>query len=133
MDLLKIFKTDETGIRRSHLKNLLSVALADGHLDEGEWELLKSLAELMGISENDVKAIRSNPEAVHFVPPRKYEEKVEQIQDLVALMTIDGDINPRELELCKKISLRLDVLPQMVDEILDDLLGRGTGSPRNGA
>jgi hypothetical protein len=37
-------------------------------------------------------------------------------------MTIDGHINQRELELCKKISLKLDILPRMVDDIVNDLL-----------
>ncbi len=121
MDLLKIFKTDDTGVRRSHLKDLLSVAMADGHLDEHEWELLKSLAELMEMPESEIASIRENPDSVHFEPPRKYEDKVQQIQDLVALMSIDGDINPSEIDLCKKISVRLDILPQMVDQILEDL------------
>lgn len=123
MDLLKIFRTDDTGVRRSHLKNLLSVAMADGHLDEDEWELLKSLGELMEMPEKEIANIRENPDSVHFEPPKKYEDKVQQIQDLVALMSIDGNINPRELELCKKISIRLDILPQMVDRILEDLTG----------
>ena len=121
MDLLKIFKTDDTGVRRSHLKDLLSVAMADGHLDEHEWELLKSLAELMEMPESEIASIRENPDSVHFEPPRKYEDKVQQVQDLVALMSIDGDINPSEIDLCKKISVRLDILPQMVDQILEDL------------
>ena len=55
------------------------------------------------------------------MPPRKYEENVEQIHDLVAIMTIDGQINAKELDLCKKISLKLDILPQMVDQILEDV------------
>jgi hypothetical protein len=46
---------------------------------------------------------------------------VQQIQDLVSIMTIDGEINAKELELCKKISLKLDILPQMVDKILSDM------------
>ena len=125
MDLLGIFKSDDSGIRRSHLKNLLSVAMADGHMDDGEWELLKSLANLMEIPDAEVENIRKNPDDVHFVPPRKYDEKVQQIQDLVALMTIDGHINPTELALCKKISLRLDILPQLVDQILADFLKEG--------
>ncbi len=131
MDLLKIFKSDKDGIRRSHLKNLICVAMADGHLDEGEWEMVKSIARLMEITEADIEAIRKNPESVSFVPPKRYEDKVEQIQDLVSLMTIDGEINARELELCKKISLRLDVLPQIVDQVLEDMASNGGDNTEN--
>ena len=58
---------------------------------------------------------------MRFVPPKKYEDKVEQIHDLVAIMTIDGEINARELDLCKKICLKLDILPQAVDQILQNV------------
>lgn len=119
MDILKIFKSDKEGIRRSHVKNLVTVAMADGRLDIDEWKLLMSIAKRLGMDEEEIKFIRSNPDQVSFVPPKKYEEKVQQIRDLVSVMTIDHIINQKELELCKKISLNLDILPQMVDEILE--------------
>jgi uncharacterized tellurite resistance protein B-like protein len=121
MELFNIFKTDQDGIRRSHIKNLISIAMVDGHLDPEEWELLTSIARVLGMSPEEIAHIKNNPDSVQFVAPRKYEEKVEQIHDLVAIMTIDGQINAKELDLCKKISLRLDILPQMVDQILEDV------------
>ena len=125
MDILKIFKSDKEGIRRSHVKNLVTVAMADGRLDIDEWKLLMAIAKRLGMSEEEIKFIRSNPDQVTFMPPKKYDEKVQQIRDLVAVMTIDHIINQKELELCKKISLKLDILPQMVDEILE------TGMPHH--
>jgi uncharacterized tellurite resistance protein B-like protein len=119
MDLSKIFKSDKDGIRRSHVKNLVMVALADGQLSDDEWELLVSIADRLGIKETETRAIKNNPESVTFMPPKKYEEKVQQIEDLVAIMTIDREINQSEVELCKKIALKLDVLPQIVDSIIE--------------
>lgn len=125
MDILKIFKSDKEGIRRSHVKNLVTVAMADGRLDIDEWKLLMDIAKRLGMSEEEIKFIRSNPDQITFMPPKKYDEKVQQIRDLVAVMTIDHIINQKELDLCKKISLKLDILPQMVDEILE------TGMPHH--
>lgn len=118
MDLSNIFKSDEDGVRRSHLKNLVAVALADGKLTDDEWELLVYLASRLGISEDEINTIKNNPDSVQFIPPKKYEDKIQQIEDLVTLISIDHDINPKEIELCKKISLRLDILPQIVDSII---------------
>ena len=119
MDILSnIFGPDKEGLRRSHVKNLVSIALADGHLSEDEWELLVYLASRLGMEEEEINAIRENPEAVKFVMPKTHDQRVQQIEDLVLLMTIDHDINPNEVELCKKISLKLDVLPQIVDDII---------------
>ena len=130
MDILKIFKSDRDGIRESHVKNLLSVALADGHMNSDEWELLCAIARVIGFSEEKITSIQKNPDQVRFVPPKKYEDKVEQIQDLVAIMTIDGQINTKELELCKKISLKLDLLPQLVDDIIQQIVSpKPTAAP----
>ena len=119
MDILSnIFGPDKEGLRRSHVKNLVSIALADGHLSEDEWELLVYLASRLGMEEGEINAIRENPEAVKFVMPKTHDQRVQQIEDLVLLMSIDHDINPNEVELCKKISLKLDVLPQIVDDII---------------
>lgn len=119
MDILSnIFGPDKKGLRRSHVKNLITIALADGHLSEDEWELLVYLASRLGMEEEEINAIKENPEAVTFVMPKTHDQRVQQIEDLVLLMSIDHDINPNEIELCKKISLKLDVLPQIVDDII---------------
>ncbi len=119
MDILSnIFGSDKEGLRRSHVKNLITIALADGHLSEDEWELLVYLASRLGMEEEEINAIKKNPEAVTFVMPKTHDQRVQQIEDLVLLMSIDHDINPNEVELCKKISLKLDVLPQIVDDII---------------
>jgi uncharacterized tellurite resistance protein B-like protein len=119
MDLSKIFKSDKDGIRKSHVKNLVTVALADGQLSPEEWELLVSIADRLGITERETDNIKNNPDDISFIPPKKYDEKVQQIEDLVAVMTIDREINEKEVDLCKKISLKLDVLPQIVDNIIE--------------
>ena len=128
MDILKIFKGDKEGARKSHLKNLVCVALADGKIDEQEWQLLSVIARALGITEDEIEKIADSPEKVKFIAPPTYDEKVEQIQDLVAIMTIDGDISPQELSLCKKISLKLDILPQMVDDIIQDFISSRSAS-----
>ncbi|HPH47773.1 MAG TPA: hypothetical protein PLJ60_17045 [Chryseolinea sp.] len=119
MDILsRIFGPDKEDLKRSHLKNLVSIALADGHLADDEWELLLYLGSRLGMNEAEITAIKENPESVRFVMPGTHEERVQQIEDLVLVMSIDRDIDPDEIELCKKIALKLDVLPQLVDSII---------------
>lgn len=118
MDLIRIFITDKEGIRRSHVKNLVTIAMADGHLDPEEWDLLMRIARRLGMEEEEIKNIKNGFEKVDFVPPKKYEDRVQQVRDLVAVMMIDREINEKELELCKKVALKLNILPQLVDEII---------------
>lgn len=118
MDLLRIFITDKEGIRRSHVKNLVTIAMADGHLDQEEWDLLLRIARHLGMDDEEIKNIKNGFEKVDFVPPKKYDDRVQQVRDLVAIMMIDREINEKELELCKKVAVKLNILPQLVDEII---------------
>jgi uncharacterized tellurite resistance protein B-like protein len=124
MDILKIFKGDPEGIRKSHVKNLITVAMADGQLESDEWDLLVTIARILGASDNEINDIQNQPEKVTFIKPKKYDERLQQISDLVAVMTIDGHINLREIDLCKKISMKLDILPRMVDDIVSDMAAK---------
>ncbi len=128
MDLFSnIFKTDREGVRRSHVKNLIEVALADGHLATEEWNMMVYLAEKFNISEHQIKAIKDNPDSVEFVDfPDNHEECLLQIEDLLMVMTVDHEINPVEVELIKKIAIKLNVLPQMVDEMVSRIQGDKT-------
>lgn len=132
MDLLKIFKFDKEGVRRSHVKNLISVAMADGHLDLDEWDMLVTISKVMGMTEEEIHEIKESPEKIQFIPPKKYEDKVQQIHDLVAVMTVDSHVSPRELALCKKISLKLDVLPNIVDDIIRDVFNPNSVAGNSG-
>lgn len=124
MDIFSnIFKSDKEGARRSHVKNLIEVALADGHLATEEWNMMVYLAEKFNISEHQIKEIKDNPDSVKFVVPKTHEESVLQIEDLLMVMTVDHEISTREVELIKKIAIKLNVLPQMVDELISRIKG----------
>ncbi len=124
MDIFSnIFKTDREGARRSHVKNLIEVALADGHLATEEWNMMVYLAKKFSISEHQIKEIKDNPDAVEFIVPKSHEESLLQIEDLLMVMTVDHEISPKEVELIKKIAIKLNVLPQMVDEIIARIEG----------
>lgn len=127
MDIFSnIFKSDRAGVRRSHVKNLIEVALADGHLATEEWNMMVYLAEKFEISEHQIKEIKDNPDTIEFVIPDTHEECLLQIEDLLMVMTVDHEINPVEVELIKKIAIKLNVLPQMVDEMVSRIQGDKT-------
>lgn len=120
MDLFSnIFKSDKAGVRQSHVKNLIEVALADGHLATEEWNMLVFLADKFNITEHQIKAIKDNPDRIEFVIPKTHEECLLQIEDLVMVMAVDNEINPDETVLIKKIALKLNVLPKMVDDLIE--------------
>lgn len=120
MSFFNIFGSNKQEKRKSHIKNLISVAIVDGHLADEEWALLSRVAERLGMTNEEMEHIKNNPGEVAFVVPKKYQEKIQQVNDLVALMMVDGDVDKTELELCKKIALKLDLLPRVVIDLIDN-------------
>ncbi len=116
-------KPDPSDKNRSHLKNLMAIAMADGHLAEEERHVLISVAHRMGMSDEEVQFVQENPDSVKFTPPKEYDEKMEQIYDFISLMSVDSDIDPSEIEVCRKLALHLDLAPRIVDDLLNKFFG----------
>ena len=119
--MFNISKKAPSDKNKSHLKNLMSIAMADGHLAKEERHILFSVAHRLGMSDEDIIAVRDNPESIKFTPPESYDEKIEQIYDFISLMSVDSDIDPNEIELCKKLALHLQLTPRIIDDLLAKL------------
>ena len=99
-ELLGIFKESKT-LSKSHMKNLLEMAMVDNHFDDSEYELLLKLAKKYKVSEKELNEIKENPDMVEFELPKDDDTKFEQFYDLVLMMTIDNEQCREELNLCK--------------------------------
>lgn len=106
---------------KSHLKNLMSIAMADGQLAEEERNIVYSVAYSLGMSDEDIAAVQNSPESIKFIPPKTYNEKLEQIYDFISLMSADHNIDPNEVAVCKKLALHLELAPRIIDDILNKL------------
>ncbi len=82
------------------MKNLLEMALIDGHFDETEMDLLEKLAQKYNIPVNELKKIQDNPSNFEFEIPEDDNEKFDQFYELVKMMTIDKNIFEEEMNLC---------------------------------
>ena len=64
MGLSDLFNSYDKKKRRSHFKNLFSVARADGDVDRAEMDLVIGLAEKFHMSTDEVTRIIRNPENI---------------------------------------------------------------------
>lgn len=99
-EIIGLFKESKT-LTRSHMKNLLEMAMADSHFDDSEYQLLRTLAKKYKVSEKELEKIKADAANIAFELPDKSEEKFEQFYELVHMMTVDHDIDRAELNLCK--------------------------------
>ncbi len=122
------FESRSTKEKKSHFKNLVAVALADGKLDDAEAQLLARIGIRMGMDMKEINALLARPEKVKLVLPTDHQEKISQMIDVVAMMIIDGDADSREIQFCMALAAQMGLDPTIVKTIAEKLLeaaGRG--------
>ncbi|MDM9630903.1 TerB family tellurite resistance protein [Robiginitalea aurantiaca] len=122
MGLSDLFNSYDKKKRRSHFKNLFSVARADGDVDRAEMDLVIGLAEKFHMSTDEVTRIIRNPEDVALFTPKTAEERMEHLYDLISVMMVDGRIDEKELFLCKSLAMKLGCSDKTIDSLLRDLI-----------
>ncbi len=121
IQLIKVGK----GSAKSHMRNLIEIAAADGTLGAEEQRLLRYAAERNNISATELQAILEDSSKIRFEVPRSKEEKFFQLYDLVHMMTVDKEIHPEELRLCEifaiKFGYRKEAVREMIEVIHDSI------------
>ncbi|APQ18791.1 TerB family tellurite resistance protein [Maribacter hydrothermalis] len=122
MGFQELFESFDKKKRKSHFKNLLAVAMADGKLDNIEFDYIMQLADKCYMTGDEVKRVIDFPEAISFHPPKTERERFDQMYDLVTVMLVDGRIDDREMQLCKVFAMKLGFKPAIVDKLVLDLI-----------
>ena len=122
MSLFGVFHKNEEDKNRSHIKNLIEVAISDGNLDDRELELIISIAGKYDIFREDVLLIKENREKIEFTPPSSYSSKVKLMEDLVKVLMADKKIEEEEIKICKDFALKLNLNSIVVDDLIASIL-----------
>jgi uncharacterized tellurite resistance protein B-like protein len=116
-DLLSTFRQGK-GTAKSHMKNLIEMAAADGNFADVEYSLLKSIAKRNNISESQLDAIRKNPGGVQFEVPTDSAEKFNQLYDLVHMMAVDASVHDEERKLSNLFAIKFGYPKNKVEELV---------------
>ncbi|UII31726.1 hypothetical protein LVD17_25905 [Fulvivirga ulvae] len=105
-------------IKLEHFSNLVSVASADGFIEDAEREFLQERAMEFGLLPEQIAAVMANIETLEFVVPELPEDREEQLADVVFMSMVDGIIEEREYMLCLNIAERLELKKADLDEVI---------------
>lgn len=123
-EIIGLFKIGKA-TAKSHMRNLIEIAAADGNLAIEEQRLLEYAAQRNHISASQLKAIQTDMSGIRFEVPFSEEEKFFQLYDLVQMMTVDKSIHGEELRLCEifaiKFGYRKEVVREMIDLIRENI------------
>ena len=116
-DIIDLFKVGKA-TAKSHMRNLIEIAAADGNFGSEEQKLLEYAALRNDISAVQLKHIQSNASKVRFEVPGNEEEKFAQLYDLVHMMTVDRNIHGEELWLCEIFAVKFGYRKEVVREMI---------------
>ena len=91
----------------SHLKNIFTIALADGEIDSEELNTIFTIAQKIGITKEEFDHVVNNNESIKNKVPVAFKDKHMQLCHLVAMMFVDGQIDSNELNYCYQLSEKL--------------------------
>jgi len=104
------------------VKNAIAVMLADERIDPNEIQLLSMICQRVGLSEKQLKAILQNPQSIEFTPAKNPNDRMQQLVDMVAMMMIDMEIDPREMEVCIHLASKLGFRPSSVTGLVQHII-----------
>lgn len=117
-DILNLFRQGKT-VAKSHMRNLIEIAAADGGFGGEEQRLLEYVAERNNISPEQLKEIQADASLVRFEIPKSEKEKFFQLYDLVHMMYVDKNIHAEELRLCEIFALKFGYRKEIVRELIE--------------
>lgn len=118
MSFIDLFKSREEKAKLSHLKNLVTVAVADGKFEKNEMAAIAMVMAERGLKPADLERCIKNPAGIKFVQPESQKQKIEYLTDMVFLMMCDGDIDEREISVCKLTARALGFKHEVIDAMI---------------
>ncbi len=122
MSIKTLFMSGDKKKRMSHVRNLIALSYMDGVMTSEEKEVILSCAAEMGMTPDELAQIIDDPSQITFYVPRKTSERIEEIYDMVLLMMSDGEMDEREIQLCKAVAEKMHLDPEIVDAIVKDIV-----------
>lgn len=124
MSLFGFFSSNSQAEKnKSHLKNLISVAMSDGNLDTNEAKALLSVANRLGIDEINVRQIVTNHKDIDFMLPKDRKDRIQQFWDLIMIILADGKVEEHEMTIFENFAMKLGIRKAIIAGIVRKFSG----------
>jgi tellurite resistance protein len=130
MEIEELYESGERKVDRSHFRNLVMIAKADGPMGIEEKNLLNKIGAHIGLSPEQIERIIKNPKQFSSNTPYNREERFEQMINLVQMAQIDGSISDKEMKVLERVAVGIGFksLDDVDVESILALISRGEGT-----
>jgi uncharacterized tellurite resistance protein B-like protein len=101
-----------------HFRNLISLAVVDGKIEEVERVALSKIAYEQGIPLDRLNVMLNKGDEYAYLIPQNMEDREQQLDQMITLALVDGEFAQAELELISMVAGKLGFTPNELDEII---------------
>jgi uncharacterized membrane protein YebE (DUF533 family) len=126
--MLGFFEHQYLSYKKNHIKNLLALAKADGHMHPKEEALLYKIAKRYGLKDRQVKELVDADEKYEVNVPDNHHDKMNLLYDLVLMVYADDVVDQHEIKFCEQAVKNFGMKKELVNWLLEEF-EKGTPPP----
>lgn len=127
--MIGFFEHQYLSYKKDHIKNLLALAKADGHLHEKEEQMLFKIGKRYGLKDRQVKVLMESDEKFEVNVPDNFHDKMNVLYDLMLMTHADGIVEKREIAFCEGVVKKFGMKKEVVKWLLTEVFEKGTPPP----
>jgi len=109
-------------IKLEHFRNLVSLSIADGKIEEIERVALSKIAYEQGIPLDRLNVMLQRAGEYVYLIPQNQQEREKQLEQMLELAHIDGEFAKAERELISMVGEKLGFTQAELDNLIDEHL-----------
>lgn len=126
--MIGFFEHQYLTYKKNHIKNLLALAKADGHMHEKEIQLLFKIGKRYGLKNRQIQELIDSQEQFEIIVPDNHNDKMNLLYDLILMVYADDVVNKHEVEFCQEMASRFRLKKELVEWLLREFK-KGTPPP----
>ncbi len=127
--MIGFFEHQYLSYKKNHIKNLLALSMADGHLHEKEVYVLYEIGKRYGLKDRQIKSLIESNEPFDVNVPDNFHDKMNVLYDMVLMVYADGIVEKKEVQFCEDVVKKFGMKKGMVRWLVDEVFAVGTPPP----
>ena len=123
------FENQYLSYKKNHIKNLLSLAKADGFVHEKEQKMLFKIGKRIGLKDRQVKELMDSNEKFTINVPDNFRDQMNVLYDIMQMVWADGVVEKSEIAFCENLVKKFGLKKEIVKWLLQEVFEKGATPP----
>jgi uncharacterized tellurite resistance protein B-like protein len=124
--MIGFFEHQYLSYKKNHIKNLLALSRADGHMHEKEEVMLHKIGKKYGLKDRQLKEILDSKEKHQINIPDNHNDKMDVLYDLMLMVYADGVVDKNEIAFCEEVVKKFGMKKETVKWLIHEVFDKGT-------